>query len=135
MLVNIPSHPAREGQPFSSGSVPNELFQLVDQFVYVLAHLDTALYSSVDFVEDAFVVTFSEKDFCNGEFFDDRIWISIDVGAEVELLGANGVSEVCPVEVLPDLGDGNVEVEIVVFVEYSGDEVDEDAVGCIFIGG
>ena len=38
-----------------------------------------------------------------------------------------------PVKILFQFGNGDVEVDIVIFVKNSGDEVDEDAVGCILV--
>lgn len=38
-----------------------------------------------------------------------------------------------PIEILFQFRNGDIEVDIVIFMKNSGDKVDEDAIGCILV--
>lgn len=53
----------------------------------------------------------------------------MDVGPEEETLSSKSVLLMGSAEVLPEFGDGNVEVECWVGVEETSNKVDEETVG------
>lgn len=57
----------------------------------------------------------------------------MDVGSEEEALGSESISLMGAAEVLPELRDGNVEIECWVSVEEASDEVDEETVGRVLV--
>jgi len=133
VIVDVAPHPLRQCQSFSCRSIEEELLHARNHFAHRLARKGANLNSAFDLAEDAREGTLPEEDFSHAELLDDRGAAVVDVGAEEEALGSEGVSLVRAAEVLPELRDGNVKVESGVGVEEAGDEVDEETVRRVLI--
>lgn len=95
--------------------------------------LHAALHSVFDLMEDPMKVSFSEQNFQDGEFLYDRFPVAIDVGPEVKLFLDNCVLFVGSLEVFSELGDWDIQIYIVVFMQDSGDQVNKNAIGTVLI--
>jgi hypothetical protein len=133
MVVHEGSHPSRQGRPLSRRSIPDKLFHAIKELVDMGADLHAALHSVFDLMEDAVKVSFSEQNFQDGEFLYDRFPVAIDVGPEVKLFLDNCVLFVGSLEVFSELGDWDIQIYIVVFMQDSGDQVNKNAIGTILI--
>lgn len=134
VLVDIPPHPLRQCQSVTRCSVEEELFHARNHFAHGLARKSAHLNSAFDLAEEPREGSLSEEDFGHTELLNDWGAAVVDVGPEEEALGSDGVPLVGAAEVLPEFGDGDVEVEGGVCVEEAGDEVDEETVGRVLVG-
>ena len=96
-------------------------------------HFNATLEFSIDLVHDSFVITFSKKDLKDSHLLYNWLSLFIDVGSEEEFLFSDCISLMSSVKILFEFWDGDVEVNVLIFMKNSGDDVNENAVGCILI--
>ncbi len=67
------------------------------------------------------------------QLLDDRFALFEDICSEEEFLCPQGIFFMSPVKILPEFGNGNVEIEVTTLVENSGNEVNDETVCSIFV--
>ncbi len=102
VIIYVAPHPLCQRQSISRCNFEEELLHTRDHFARGLARKGANLNSAFDFAEDACERTLPEEDFCHAELLNDRGTAVVDVGAEKEALGSEGISLVCAAEVLPE---------------------------------
>lgn len=84
-------------------------------------------------VINAIKTLLSEQYLVYCQFFDDWFAFVKNVGPKVKFLLSEGIFSMCPLKVLSQLWNGNVEIEISCLMEDPGDKMDEKTVGSILI--
>ena len=111
----------------------HKLFHALYHLLDVNAHFDTTLKLSIDLMHNSFVFSFSEENFKNGHFFYHWFSFRVNVGSEEKLLFSYCISLMSSIEVLLEFGDRNVEIDVLIFMKNSGDDVNENAVSRILV--
>lgn len=133
MIVNEVSHPSSQRWPFTWSSIVDKSFHAFEEYVHLLTHLDAAFHSSLNFIENSFIISFSKQNLEDRQFFNDRWAFSINIRSKIKFFLDDCIFFVCPFKVLPQFGDGNVKVNVIVFMKDSGNQVNQNGVCTILV--
>jgi hypothetical protein len=78
-------------------------------------------------------ILLAEQYFMDRQLLDDRFILFEHICSEEEFFCHQGIFFVSSVKILPEFGNGNVEIEVTTLVENSGNEVNDETVCCIFV--
>ena len=123
VAVDVLPHPRSQRWPLSRHLLEQELLDALNQLPRVLAQLQTALQSAVHLVHDSLVVSLAEEDLLGSQLLYDWLALVVDVGPEEEPLLEYCVFLLTPCIVFLKFADGDVPIDLFVFVKQSHDQM------------
>lgn len=129
MSIDVSPRPLGQCQSYTRSSIRNKFLNSSYQLIHVRTHLHAALNSSFDLIEKSLEILTPEKNFFYGKLLDYRGPGIMNIRSEVKFLGKEGIVEMCSIEISPYVRNRNIQVEVLILVQYSSDEMNKQTVG------
>ena len=129
VVVHVSPHPTSQSWSLSRCSFLHKVFYFAYQLFHLIAYLHTSFEATLYGIEQPSEVIFSKQYFKNSQLVNDRLSRAVNIGPKVKFLFPERIFFECPIEVFSQLCTGNVQIEISILVQDSGEEVTEETKG------